>query len=36
MDAETRKAIKNEVAILKKKEFTDRYRFEIEGTKADP
>ncbi len=35
MDAETRKAIKNEVAIQKKKDFTERYRFEIEGTKQD-
>lgn len=33
--AETRKAIKNEVAIQKKKDFTERYRFEIEGTKQD-
>ena len=35
MDAETRKAIKKEVAIQKKKDFTERYRFEIEGTKQD-
>ena len=35
MDAETRQAIKNEVAIQKKKDFTERYRFEIEGTKQD-
>lgn len=35
MDAETRKAIKGEIAIQKKKDFTERYRFEIEGTKQD-
>lgn len=35
MDAETRKAIKNEVATQKKKDFAERYRFEIEGTKQD-
>ena len=33
MDGETRKAIKNEIAILKKKEYSDRYAFEIEGLK---
>lgn len=35
MDAETRKAIKNEVATQKKKDFAERYRFEIEETKQD-
>lgn len=35
MDAETRKAIKNEVAMQKKKDFAERYRFEIEETKQD-
>lgn len=35
MDAETRKAIKGEIAMQKKKDFTERYRFEIEGTKQD-
>ena len=35
MDAETRKAVKNEVAIQKKKDFAERYCFEIEGTKQD-
>lgn len=30
MDADTRKAIKNEVATAKKKEFTERYTFELE------
>lgn len=33
MDANTRKAIKNEVATLKKKEFTERYAFELEDLK---
>ena len=32
MDGETRKAIKNEIAILKKKEYSDRYAFEIEAS----
>lgn len=35
MDAETRKVIKNEVAMQKKKDFAERYRFEIEETKQD-
>lgn len=35
IDAETRKAIKNEVAMQKKKDFAERYRFEIEETKQD-
>lgn len=30
MDANTRKSIKNEVAAVKKKEFTERYAFELE------
>lgn len=33
MDGETRKTIKAEIAILKKKEFSERYAFEIEGLK---
>ena len=33
MDGETRKAIKNEIAILKNKEYSDRYAVEIEGLK---
>lgn len=33
MDANTRKGIKNEVATLKKKEFTERYAFELEDLK---
>lgn len=33
MDGETRKTIKAEIAILKKKEFSERYTFEIEGLK---
>ena len=33
MDANTRKAIKNEVATVKKKEFTERYAFELEDLK---
>ncbi len=35
MDAETRKAIKNEVAAQKKREYTERYTFEITGLKQD-
>ena len=35
LDVETRKAIKSEVAIQKKKDFTERYRFEIEGMKQE-
>lgn len=33
MDADTRKYIKNEVAAAKKKEFTERYTFELEDLK---
>lgn len=33
MDADTRKYIKNEVAATKKKEFTERYTFELEDLK---
>lgn len=33
MDADTRKAIKNEVAAAKKKEFTERYTFELDDLK---
>lgn len=33
MDADTRKAIKNEVATAKKKEFTERYAFELDDLK---
>lgn len=35
MDAETRKAIKNEVATVKKRELTDRYKFEIDDLKSE-
>ena len=35
LDVETRKAIKSEVAMQKKKDFTERYRFEIEGMKQE-
>lgn len=33
IDADARKAIKNEVALSKKKEFTERYTFELEDLK---
>lgn len=33
MDADTRKAIKNEVATVKKKEFSERYTFELADLK---
>lgn len=33
MDADTRKTIKNEVATIKKKEFTERYTFELNDLK---
>lgn len=33
MDGETRKAIKGEIATLKKKEYSERYAFEIESLK---
>lgn len=35
MDAETRKAIKSEIASAKKKEYEERYRFEIEGIRQE-
>lgn len=35
IDAETRKAIKSEVAMQKKRDFAERYHFEIEGIKQD-
>lgn len=35
MDAATRNGIKNELASIKKKEFAERYSFEIEGVKQE-